>query len=195
MSSRWIAAISLLALLVVVAVAWGVYSAVSGPDRVDRPVVGSAGDPAPGEPANGYAPVGPEVQELLRRAELLVLAAGPSMADREQALELYRRALELDPGNVFARNAIERIEAAHAGMFNARAASVGQNARIASMVFYQDNPSFGMRYPESVEELLAIDPQLNSDPEIIFVWTRGGRTGFEFTTSHARGTKSFVFRE
>jgi hypothetical protein len=54
--------------------------------------------------------------------------------------------------------------------------------------------SFDNKFATSLAELRAIDKNVDTDPDVIFVFGNVDERGFTFTTSHKKGTKSFVFK-
>ena len=78
--------------------------------------------------------------------------------------------------------------------YDLSAKSAGSFAAKAQEKYYEgENKAGRPTYANDLSSLLTIDPHLNDDREITFVFAGASAEGFTFTTSHAKGTGE-IFR-
>ena len=76
------------------------------------------------------------------------------------------------------------------------AQTAGYYAKIAEEVFYMDSPD--QRHPnyaDNLDELLKIDINLTTDPQVTFIFGECNSRGYTFTTRHKDSTAQFVYRD
>jgi prepilin-type N-terminal cleavage/methylation domain-containing protein len=96
---------------------------------------------------------------------------------------------------ILALIAIPNFQKLRQKAFDASAISAGGAVRTAEEIYYQEHakdvsPTF---YTNSIQDLLSHDRNLADDHGVTFLFGFIGTTNYTFTTSHAKGAKTFVY--
>jgi len=80
--------------------------------------------------------------------------------------------------------------------YDAKARSVGRNAKLAQEVYYNDRESVRGAYTSDLNDLLGVAKNLADDPNITFRFLHGSEKGFTFFTTHSEGTgRTFQYHD
>jgi len=80
--------------------------------------------------------------------------------------------------------------------YDASANSAGRNAKLAEEVYFNQVIGVEPSYTNKLTDLLAIDPQLTSDPGVMFSFGDCNREGYTFTTWHRKGSdRMYVYTD
>jgi prepilin-type N-terminal cleavage/methylation domain-containing protein len=96
---------------------------------------------------------------------------------------------------ILALIAIPNFQALRAKAYDAGATSSGRVAKLAEELYYQAHHDDGFTYTSHLAHLMEIDRNLNGEVGVTFLWSYAGISNFTFTTSHVRGTRTFVYTD
>jgi prepilin-type N-terminal cleavage/methylation domain-containing protein len=96
---------------------------------------------------------------------------------------------------VLALIAIPNYQNMRSKAHDASATSAGRVAKLAEELYYQEHHNDGFTYTSHLAHLTQIDRNLDDDAGVTFVWSYAGVSNFTFTTSHQRGTRTFIYTD
>ena len=97
---------------------------------------------------------------------------------------------------ILALIAIPSYQNMRARAYDATSITVGRTAKMAQEVYYQIHEEIaGVGYADALPELLKYDRNLTDTQEVTFLFGYAGVTNFTFTTSHVKGTRSFIYHD
>lgn len=79
--------------------------------------------------------------------------------------------------------------------YDASALSAGRSAKLAQEIYYQDHQDLYYHYTSDLTDLLKHDRNLTDDGGVTFIFGYKGDTNFTFTTQHANGGKTFIYKD
>lgn len=79
--------------------------------------------------------------------------------------------------------------------YDASALTSGRSGKLTEEIYYQEHQDEDFHYTSILAHLLVHDRNLTDDAGVTFVWSYAGNTNFTFTSSHNKGSKSFIFHD
>ena len=79
--------------------------------------------------------------------------------------------------------------------WDASALSAGRSAKLAEETYFQAHRADNFAYTRSVADLVVHDRNLNDDRGVTFLWSYAGQSNYTFTTTHRKGTHTFVYTQ
>ena len=94
---------------------------------------------------------------------------------------------------ILALIAIPNFQKLREKAYDASALSAGRSAKLAEAIYYQDHATDNYNYTSLIAHLLQHDKNLTDDHSVTFIFSYTGSTNFTFTTTHAKGAKTFLY--
>jgi len=95
---------------------------------------------------------------------------------------------------ILALIAVPNFVSLRAKAYNASAQSAGYNTRVSQELYYQ-NTGGGTTaaYASRLQDLLSMDPNLNEDPGVTFIFGSCNNSGYTFSTRHLKGDNDYIW--
>ena len=79
--------------------------------------------------------------------------------------------------------------------YDASSLTSGRSAKLSEEIYHQEHEDDDFHYTSVLAHLLVHDQNLTDDPGVTFIWSYAGSTNFTYTTSHNKGSKTFIFAD
>jgi prepilin-type N-terminal cleavage/methylation domain-containing protein len=96
---------------------------------------------------------------------------------------------------ILALIAIPNFQKLREKAYDASAQSSGRSTKLAEEIYYQEHQENNYEYTSALRDLLVHDKNLTDDRNVTFIWGYAGDTNYTFTTSHAKGSRTFTFTD
>ena len=96
---------------------------------------------------------------------------------------------------ILALIAIPNFQSLRQKAYDASAETGGRSARLAEEIYYQEHQDLNFKYTSLIAHLLAHEKNITDDRAVTFIFSFAGDTNYTFTSTHAKGKKTFVFND